>query len=175
MRATLRPFSLLLLGATLEFWLAAAPANAAPPSECTGTKAFVAAPLGVGPFYILPMVQQKLYGRLLSQRGEAPTAARSAGNFVTFDVGNGPFPKGINPAGEIAGTYGDSNGFSHSFLRAPDGAITTFDPPGAACGFLANVCSIAEGVTPNGTIAGSYTDASQVAMASCAPPTACSP
>jgi uncharacterized membrane protein len=120
--------------------------------------------LGVDPFHLFPMVQQ-LYGRcLLSQGGGAPSAARSAGNFVTFDVGAGAgaLPTAINPAGEIAGTYGDSNRIVHSFLRTRDGAITTFDPPGAACGFPQTVCSNAVGVTPNGTIAGSYADASRV-------------
>jgi hypothetical protein len=169
MRATLRLFSLLLLGATLEFSLAAAPANAASPTACAALaqgiapRAFMAAHLGVDRFHLLLMVQQNLYGRcLLSQGGAAPSAATSAGNFVTFDVGRGPFPTEINPAGEIAGDYADSNVFSHSFLRTPDGAIATFDPPGAACSVLETACSKAVGVTPNGTIAGSYNDASRM-------------
>jgi hypothetical protein len=41
----------------------------------------------------------------------------------------------------------------HGFLRAPDGTITTFDPPGAVHG------TFPAGINPAGAITGSYTDA----------------
>jgi hypothetical protein len=40
----------------------------------------------------------------------------------------------INDSGEIAGVIIDDNSVSHGFVRAKDGAITTFDAPGAGTG-----------------------------------------
>ena len=36
--------------------------------------------------------------------------------------------------GAIAGNYIDGNFVNHGFLRAPDGAITSFDAPGTGTG-----------------------------------------
>jgi len=41
--------------------------------------------------------------------------------------GLGTFPFDINVWGEVAGYYNDANNVSHGFLRAVDGAFTTFD------------------------------------------------
>lgn len=70
----------------------------------------------------------------------------------------GTFPECMNQAGAIAGNYIDKNGTNHGFLRAPDGAITTFDFPGAARG--TGQGTIGWDVDPGGTVVGSYYDAS---------------
>src|SRR2546426_2696756 len=46
------------------------------------------------------------------------------------DLRQGTFPKSINPAGAITGYYIDAGNLIHGFLRAPDGALTSFDAPG---------------------------------------------
>jgi hypothetical protein len=61
-------------------------------------------------------------------------------------------PITINPNDAIAGFYGATPGF-HGFLRAPDGNITTFDPPGSLFTFVADM-------TPASAITGYYIDAS---------------
>jgi hypothetical protein len=43
----------------------------------------------------------------------------------------GTLPTSIDTAGDIAGTYTDTNGARHGFVRAASGAITVFDVPGA--------------------------------------------
>jgi hypothetical protein len=40
----------------------------------------------------------------------------------------------INPAGVIVGSYTDASTVNHSFVRDANGAITTFDVPGAGTG-----------------------------------------
>ena len=85
------------------------------------------------------------------------------GTITTFDAlgaGTGPlqgtYPANsgqiINPAGAITGDYVDSSNVAHGFLRAPDGTITGFDPPGSlsTAGF---------GINPAGAITGQYSDA----------------
>jgi len=59
-------------------------------------------------------------------------AACSKAVIVTFDGQNAfyTFPSSINLGGSIVGTYADST-TGHGFLRAPDGMITTIDPPGS--------------------------------------------
>jgi hypothetical protein len=78
---------------------------------------------------------------------QAPGADTTAGSF------NGTYPSAINDLGVVAGYYWDANGFSHGFLRSPDGKFTTFDVPGVG-GF---------GTTPlamnlEGAVVGFYTD-----------------
>jgi len=78
---------------------------------------------------------------------EAPAADTTPGSF------NGTSPSNINDLGVITGNYWDANGFSHGFVRSPNGKFTTFDVPGAG-GF---------GTTPRafnleGAIVGVYTD-----------------
>jgi hypothetical protein len=85
---------------------------------------------------------------------------------ITFDVpaagkgsGQGTSTAGINLFGAIIGSYTDANNVSHSFLRQPDGEITTFDPPGTA-----NVPypqfngSGAIGLNAEGAVAGYFVD-----------------
>ncbi len=94
-------------------------------------------------------------------------AAPGAHTFTTFNVpgagtgnGQGTVVAGINLFGAIAGSYIDANNVSHSFLRKPDGQITTFDPPGTAqisySGFQG---SGANGLNAEGTVVGYFVDA----------------
>ena len=82
---------------------------------------------------------------------------------ITFDAPgavNATFVSGINPAGAITGFYRDVNFVYHGFLRAPDGAITTLDAPGAGTGFFQGTAASA--INPAGAIAGNCTDANFV-------------
>ena len=78
---------------------------------------------------------------------EVPGADTSAGSY------NGTSPTSINDLGVIAGSYSDANGFTHGFLRNPDGKFTSFDPPGAG-GY--GTFPIALNI--EGTVVGNYTD-----------------
>ena len=82
---------------------------------------------------------------------EAPGADTTAGSF------NGTSPNSINDLGVITGYYTDANGFSHGFLRSPDGKFTTFDVTGAG-GFG----SFPIAINLEGAIVGYYTDANHV-------------
>jgi hypothetical protein len=77
------------------------------------------------------------------------------GTITTFDppgstntsVGPGGEPFAgppINPAGAISGSYFDTSGAEHGFLRAPDGTFTTINAPGAVNG-TAFLCCITPG------------------------------
>ena len=96
-----------------------------------------------------------------------------AQRITTFNVseagtasGQGTFVSGINELGEVAGNYVDSNNVSHSFLRAPDGKITTFDPPGTEQTYYAGFNgSAALGLNAEGTAVGYTTDANLVVHA----------
>jgi hypothetical protein len=82
---------------------------------------------------------------------------RPDARFITFDVPGGlqgTFAQSINPAGAIAGYYLDRNFVAHGFLRVRDGAITTFDVPGAGKGIYEG--TIPQSINPAGAIAGYY-------------------
>ncbi|MEX3954084.1 hypothetical protein AB4Y40_41180 [Paraburkholderia sp. EG287B] len=119
-----------------------------------------------------PSVMKGLRGALKTCRSQlaalspaaaaSPAAPAADGRFVIFDVPGedtsyGPVLAAINNAGAVAGYYLDAGFAEHSFLRAPDGTITTFDPPGTACTPGA-FCSTAIGITPGGVVMGSYVD-----------------
>ena len=78
---------------------------------------------------------------------EAPGADTTAGSF------NGTAPTSINDLGVVTGNYDDANGFSHGFLRSPDGKFTTFDVPGAG-GYGTQPIAL----NLEGAIVGYYTD-----------------
>lgn len=88
------------------------------------------------------------------------------GTFTTFDAATYPpcciwsFPSGITPGGAIVGSFNDGLTINHGFLRAHDGAIATFDAPGAGSGFNQGTAPL--GITPGGTIMGLYVDANYV-------------
>jgi hypothetical protein len=86
---------------------------------------------------------------------DAPGAGTAAGQGTTHAGSDG-----INPAGAISGWYRDASGVDHSLLRAPDGTITTFDPPGV--GTAAGLGSASGGINQESTIAGQYTDQNSV-------------
>ena len=78
---------------------------------------------------------------------EAPGADTTAGSY------NGTTPGSINDLGTIMGNYWDANGFSHGFLRSPDGKFTSFDVPGAG-GFG----TLPQAFNIEGAVVGYYTD-----------------
>ena len=93
------------------------------------------------------------------------------GNFFLFDApgaGTGPFPEGtfvvspiiINQGGAIAGYYNDSALISHGFVREKNGAITTFDVPGARTS--AGQGTVSYAISPGGGITGYYLDGADV-------------
>jgi Protein of unknown function (DUF2924) len=61
-----------------------------------------------------------------------------AATIITFDVpgSSGTFPAAINPEGVIRGSY-EASFVSHGFVRAHNGTLTTFDPPGASLSTIA--------------------------------------
>jgi hypothetical protein len=69
-------------------------------------------------------------------------------------------PLSINPNGAIAGWSTDSSDVSHGFLRDKNGAITTFDVPGAGTGAGEGTFSYA--ISPTGAITGFYFDGADV-------------
>ena len=75
----------------------------------------------------------------------------------------GAFPSSIDFNGDIAGTYFDSNGVIHGFLRTASGTITTFDASGAATTPVSGGTSFVFGtggmsINDSGIIAGGYID-----------------
>ena len=75
----------------------------------------------------------------------------------------GTFPASpliINPNGAIAGWSTDSSDVNHGFLREKNGAITTFDVPGAGTGAGQGTFSYA--ISPTGAITGFYFDGADV-------------
>jgi hypothetical protein len=72
----------------------------------------------------------------------------TAQTFLTFDApgagtgkGQGTFPTSINQNGVIAGSYTDSGGQIHAFVRTAGGVITDFDPPSLIFNFVTGINS----------------------------------
>ena len=84
------------------------------------------------------------------------------GVFRSFDApnaGTGQFQgtvvtleSGLNASGAVIGWYFDSSGAAHGYLRRPNGAIISFDPPGS-------VFTIPGAINPEGVIVGGALDA----------------
>ena len=56
----------------------------------------------------------------------------SDGQIVTFAIGPGnTFFADLNNKSWVLGSYGDSSGVNHGFVRRPDGTISSFDDPDA--------------------------------------------
>jgi len=74
--------------------------------------------------------------------------------FTTFDVPNSVNinPTAISPSGQIVGYYQDATYTYHAFLRSSDGAITSFDVPGAGQG--SSLGTVVTGINPKGQIVG---------------------
>jgi hypothetical protein len=88
----------------------------------------------------------------------------AVGAFKTFDVpgsgtsaNQGTFPSSIASDGTITGSYVDTNFTGHGFLRTSNGAITTFDVPGAVNG------TFPSSINPGDVITGNFVDANFVA------------
>lgn len=84
------------------------------------------------------------------------------GKIITFQApgadtnpadAQGTAPSAINELGAIVGNYGDSTGYSHGFLRTPDGKFTIIDVPGAG-GYGTYTAAI----NLEGVVVGLYTD-----------------
>jgi hypothetical protein len=71
--------------------------------------------------------------------------------------GSGTFPQDNN-SGSITGYYINAQGFSHGFLRTPDGTVTTIDPPGTGTLRGSGQGTIPEGINGRGEITGYYQD-----------------
>ncbi len=91
---------------------------------------------------------------------DAPGAC-SSGPSCSYE---GTFPESINPQGAVAGYYLDAGGVFHGFVRAPHGAITTFDAPGACSSgpSCSNDGTVPYSINPAGEITGYYIDANNV-------------
>ena len=91
---------------------------------------------------------------------EAPALGPHVVHFVSFDVPGSTYTQGvaINDFGEVAGVYEDGSGILHSFLRRANGAIVTFDPPGAGTGDNSGAVSVTTGINDRGDIVGNYFD-----------------
>src|SRR5215472_5722322 len=175
MNAIHRIFSFLLCATTAMLWLlASAYAQSKDTKICAilagGSTPNVPTQIKAADHLHL-MIQRKIYAACLQTRGKqgasrmtAPAQAgnntTNAGTFVTFDVpaATSTNPNAINNSGAITGQYADAGGLHHSFLRTSDGTITPFDPPGTSgCSpSTETFCSAAAGITPDGTIVGSY-------------------
>jgi len=64
-------------------------------------------------------------------------------------------PRGVNTLGQSVGSFVDSAGLTHGYLRQLDGSFVTLDPPGS-------VSTFATGINDFGTIAGEWQAASGV-------------
>jgi hypothetical protein len=78
---------------------------------------------------------------------DAPDADTNAGDF------NGTLPGSINDSGAITGSYYDTNGVGHGFVRSTDGKFTSFDVPGAG-----GYGTIPQAINFEGAVVGLYTD-----------------
>ena len=88
---------------------------------------------------------------------DAPGAGIPAGAACTPPIicSNGTQGAAINVEGEIVGQYVDTNDVFHGFLRAPDGAIRTFDAPGAGTASgQGTYITFGEGINLFGTVVG---------------------
>ncbi len=64
----------------------------------------------------------------------------------------------LNEAGAITGSYFDSNGAAHGYVRNPDGTFSTFDVPGA--GTAGGQGTYSWAINPSGATTGAFYDAS---------------
>lgn len=86
-------------------------------------------------------------------------AGAASYDFVTFTGPGGAdiYPNAINNSGQVVGTFTDSAGASHGFLRSADGtSLTVIDVPGATS-------TAAVSINNGGWVAGSFVTAGTVA------------
>ena len=179
MNAIDRLFSFLLCATTAMLWLLA---SAYAQSKDTKLCAILAG--GFGPNISMQitaadklhqMVESKIYAACLQTRrkqgasrmtapGHPGTNTTNADTFVAFDVpgSSSTNPTAINNPGAITGYFADAGSDIHSFLRTSDDTITPFDPPGTTCNSTDSFCSLAVGITPDGTIVGETIQVHQI-------------
>jgi len=94
-----------------------------------------------------------LSGLILSALFLGTAAAQDQPVFSTVDYPGAVFTTatGINPGGDIVGTYKDTLGHQHGYLFS-GGNFTSIDYPGA-------IATLANGISPGGDIVGSYNNA----------------
>lgn len=95
------------------------------------------------------------------------SSAAQSFNFYGIDAPSSTLTTafGINPAGDVVGTYNDAAGVQHGFLLSR-GQFTTIDVPGWLVGATGTLPTVGRGINPAGDIVGSFT-----APVSSAPPT----
>jgi hypothetical protein len=105
--------------------------------------------------------KNNLHGFVLSTGG-AYTSFDPPGSTTTNpSEPTGTIPTSIDAAGDVAGTYTDSNSLRHGFVRTASGTITSFDAPGAVTTSGSSVIggTAPLSIDPGGNyIAGIYTD-----------------
>jgi hypothetical protein len=97
----------------------------------------------------------------LSQKAQSGTSGHFPTIVFTIDVPGagtgalqGTYVKGIDTAGDVAGSYIDSNGAYHGFVLPAKGTFTTFDVANAGTG--AGQGTFVTDVSPAGNISGYY-------------------
>jgi Chitobiase/beta-hexosaminidase C-terminal domain len=86
--------------------------------------------------------------------------APNAGSSPPLDWFQGTLGIGIDTAGDVVGTYADSNNAYHGFLRsAATGTVTEFDDPNAPKG-TSSRGTFPLGINDNGQVVGTYTTGS---------------
>ena len=166
MKAIFRVFAFSLCATLVIF----SPPHASAQSSGGNACAFLAAKITARFPVVQQVIRDQVYSKCLQSRGQmaipgANAAAINSGTYTTFDAPGSTviYPVAINPEGEIIGYYFDAGSLTHSFLRTRDGTLTPFDPPGATCSLsTSSGCSASNGINPEGTITGWYTDASGV-------------
>jgi hypothetical protein len=166
MKTNLRVFSFLLCTSLMAFWPARASAQTSEATACSTLAANIQV-LPRAPSNFQQMIQRQAYLKcMLSSQGQvtAPDTSEATGasaTYVSFVVPGSTclpafavctHPTAISAAGAMTGIYSDSMGAIHGFLRAPNGIITAFDPPGS-------VFTDPTGINPEGAITGEYCDA----------------
>src|SRR5581483_6001431 len=109
---------------------------------------------------VLVHVAQSCAGLLLLATG----GAAQPFNYYTIDVPCSACPggiarstsaQGINPAGDIVGSYVDAVGMSHGYLLR-GGHFTKINVPGSLAGVSGALPTVARAINPGGEIVGNY-------------------
>jgi hypothetical protein len=90
-------------------------------------------PLETGGFVLSPHGEFTLFSPpgalVIVPRPNYPTVQRGVGPIVSGSATAAPHRLSINQPGSITGSYTDTAGAQHGFVRNPYGTITSFDPP----------------------------------------------
>jgi hypothetical protein len=124
-----------------------------PPGSTSTTPTSISPNVDVAGVYCDTAACPRNHGFVRAKQGSIATfdAPGSGSSLFPGIYGPGP-PPSINPAGAVAGTYVDTNGNEHGFLRDKRGAFTTIDAPGATGS------TEVRDINPSGTIVGDFSD-----------------